>query len=175
MSAAVDQLHDNLGGDFCLAGLPEAAGTGSYWIRVDSEGTLPGSQRAARAGILASSPNREGAWRFLRCLMRSRGRNDFYNGIPANRAVFEQIVEHMLERQRPADGQKFSYPSFTEADAAELRRVVYGTDRMVRTDEALLRIIRSEAEAYYAGERTAEEAAAQTQRRAALYVAEQKG
>lgn len=175
LSAAVDQLHDNLGGDFCLAGLPEAVGTGSYWIRVDSEGERPGSQRAARAGILASSPNREGAWRFLRCLMRSRGRNDFYNGIPANRAVFEQIVEHMLERQRPAAGQNLSYPGFSAADAAELRRVVYGTDRMVRTDEALLRIIRSEAEAYYAGERTAEEAAAQTQRRAALYVAEQKG
>lgn len=179
LSAAVSQLHDTLGGDFCLAGLPEAAGTGSYWIRVGANEDLPGTQRAARLGILASSPNKEGAWRFLRCLMQSTGRNDFYNGIPANRAVFEAVVDHMVDRQRPADyanpGQNASYPTFTEADAAELRRVVYGTDRMVRTDEALLNLIRSEAEACLAGQKTAEEAAAQTQSRVRIYAAEHMG
>lgn len=177
LSSAVEQLHDYLGGDFYLAGLPEATGTGSYWLRVGSGDELPGNQRAARVGILAASPNREGAWRFLRCLMRSTGREDFYNGIPANRAVFERITEHMVDREYSVDyanpGQNVSYPAFSQADAAELRRVVYGTDRMVRTDEALLGLIRSEVEAYFTGQKTAEEAASAAQRRVMIFVAEQ--
>ena len=44
---------------------------------------------------------------------------------------------------------------------------------MVRTDERLLNLIREEAEAYFAGRKTAEEAAAAVQKRASLYVSEQ--
>lgn len=50
--------------------------------------------------------------------------------------------------------------------------LVYGTTRLVHTDDALLSVIRSEANAFLSGQKSAQDAASQTQSRMKLYLAE---
>ena len=49
---------------------------------------------------------------------------------------------------------------------------MYNTTKLVRTDESLINVIRSEASAYLAGQKSAEAAASQIQNRITIYLAE---
>ena len=64
---------------------------------------------------------------------------------------------------------------FNADDAQRLREQVYGTTKLIRTDEQILQVIQSEINAYLDGQKTAEEAAKQIQSRLSLYLAEQYG
>ena len=91
------------------------------------------------------------------------------NGIPVLKDSFESALEASL-----SDQSVRGYDNFNAEDAARLRALVYGTDKLVRCDEALLDILKVEARAYFAGQISLDEAASRTQSRASLYLAEQR-
>jgi hypothetical protein len=62
---------------------------------------------------------------------------------------------------------------FSTADGEALKQLVYSTTKMVSNDDTLITLIASEANAYLAGGKTAEDAAAQIQSRVSIYLAEQ--
>ena len=65
------------------------------------------------------------------------------------------------------------YDNFSQTDAQRLRDLVYATDKLVRCDETLLDMIKSNARAYFDGQISLDEAADRIQSSARLYVAEQ--
>ena len=91
------------------------------------------------------------------------------NGIAVLKDSFESALEASL-----SDQSVRGYDNFNAEDAARLRALVYETDKLVRCDEALLGILKTEARAYFAGQISLDEAASRTQSRASLYLAEQR-
>lgn len=157
---------------FVAAGFPDTEGTGSYFIPMSRETerfnvSLSTWGKNANAGILASSPNKEAAWRFVRCLMLS-GDTDKTDGIPPLKASFEAVLESSIDYE---DGNSES-SSFSPEDAQMLRQQVYGDSKLAHLDPALLDILDREFTAFLEGGSTAQDCAGQIQSRVSLYLAE---
>lgn len=161
--------------DYAVAGFPSTEGTGSYLLKL---GSSAGESRSTvgqntRIGIMASSKHQDGAWRFVRTLMTSESEEDqaISFGIPVFRERFERAITSTLSN----NGEFQGLAMFNADDAQRLREQVYGTTKLIRTDEQILQVIQSEINAYLDGQKTAEEAAKQIQSRLSLYLAEQYG
>ena len=157
--------------DYVITGFPETAGTGSYFLKL---GLSPSAMRRTmgsntRVGILASGQNQDGAWRFVKTLMLNP-QGSISDGISVFRDEFEREVDAAVTNTRDV---RFDIDNFNDDDAARLREQVYGTTKLVHADEGLLQVIRSEANAFFAGQKSAEEATRQIQSRLSIYVAEQ--
>jgi hypothetical protein len=96
-------------------------------------------------------------------------------GIPVLRATFEKALACSLETRSGRSEAFGGYEYFTEGDAERLRELVYGTKKLAHDDAPLLEILNTEAQLYFEGAKTLDEAAASIQSRAGLYVAEQYG
>lgn len=156
--------HHLLQGDYVIAGFPDAAGTGSYF-------THETSGRRTTLGIMASGQNRDGAWRFLRTFMQGETEPLLFSGIPVFRESFEQALDTTVRRQQTEDPEL----GFTSEDADCLRDVVYHTDKLVCTDDAVLTTLRSALTAFLSGKTDAPETARQIHSRMSIYMAEQCG
>lgn len=161
--------------DYAVAGFPSTEGTGSYLLKL---GSSAGESRSTvgqntRIGIMASSKHQDGAWRFVRTLMTRESEEDqaISFGIPVFRERFERAITSTLSN----NGEFQGLAMFNADDAQRLREQVYGTTKLIRTDEQILQVIQSEINAYLDGQKTAEEAAKQIQSRLSLYLAEQYG
>ena len=158
--------------DYVITGFPETEGTGSYFLKL---GVTPSAMRRTmgsntRIGILASGQKQDGAWRFVKALMLN-GEGSIGDGISVFKARFEREADAAVT---DAHDPRFDIDEYNADDAARLKEQVYGTTKLVHADEALLQILRSEADAFLGGQKTAEEAARQIQSRVSLYLAEQK-
>ena len=175
----------NMKGDYLTVGFPDAQGGGSYFLKLGKPG-ISGSNghladeldmytmgSATSLGILASSHNRDGAWRFLKTFIYGEESPSLRTGIPVLKEDFEQAVQFELERDMSQEDLPFEY--FTEADAQVLRNIVYGTDKVVCTEQAVIDIIMRAITPYLEGKGTAEEAAQQIQSRMSIYMSEQYG
>lgn len=160
-------LHEWVKGDYALPGFPGSRASGSYFMRPD-EGESSSSENAS-LGILASGPNRDGAWRFLRTFMQGEEEPYISYGIPLRRDTFEKALANEAARERDPG---LDYASFNEADAEALRQLVENSRGMVTTDEAVITTITTAVSGYLDGQTTAEEAARQIQSRLSLYMAE---
>ena len=159
-------------GDYVVAGFPETEGSGSYFLRLGSPiNELTRSMGGnTRLGIMASGHNKDGAWRVVRMLMTHSDGYGIDGGIPVYKDSFEKAVDlDVTDREDP----RFGIAYYNADDAAHIREQVYGTEKLARYDEQVFAVIRSEAEAYFAGQKTAEEAAGQIQSRLSIYLAEQ--
>lgn len=154
--------------DYVFCGFPGASGSGHYYARVGQNlGAWisdPGS--SVSMGIMERSPHKDAAWRFLKILL-------LYNegsGFP--------VLADRLEAQLAAavtEEELQGYPIFSTADVDMLRDLVYATDKTVREDQQLLDLIYGVITDYLAGRYTAEEAVANLQSRASIYLSEQYG
>lgn len=159
--------------DYAVAGFPSTEGTGSYLLKL---GSSAGESRSTvgqntRIGIMASSKHQEGAWRFVRTLMMSESEEDqsISFGIPASRERFERVIDSSLSN----NGEFQGLAMFNADDAQRLREQVYGTTKLIHTDEQILLVMQSEINAFLDGQKSAEEAAKQIRSRLSLYLAEQ--
>ncbi len=151
-----DQIRSCSDGDYALPGLPGSRKTGSYFKRLalggwESQGTN------ASIGILASGPNRDGAWRFLRTFIQGEAEPELREGIPLLKKSFEKALKNS---------------DLTETDAEALRQLVQNSRGMVVTDEAVLTVLTTAMQSVLNGQSTAEAVAAQVQSRLSLYMAE---
>lgn len=167
-------LRYALADDYAIAGFPDAAGSGSYFVKLDHplnmERTSLGSTMSM--GIMASGKHHDGAWRFLRTLILSDDGSDISTGIPALKKSFENAVEKAVTN---SENDLNNMDFFNESDAQALLKQVYGTDKAVSSDETLLSMIRAETTRFFEGQISAQEATQQIQSRVTLYLAEQCG
>lgn len=172
-------------GDYITTGFPDAEETGSYFMKLGKPGII-GSEghlsdeldmytfgSATSLGIMASCDNRDGAWRFLRTFICGEEEPALIKGIPVLKENFELAIECELSRDRSQEN--LPYESFNQEDAALLRELVYNTNKIVCSDDAVMDIMAAAITAYLGGKGTAEDAAQQIQSRISIYMAEQYG
>ena len=168
-----------------VLGFPGSTGTGSYFMKLlpadglGHTGQLPLGDGFIRTqgcntslGILASSENKDGAWRFVKTFIQGEEEPYLSDGIPVLRASFERAIENSMNRKQ---SNVSDYESFNERDAAVIRQLVYGTDRLVIRDDAVIDILKTEISAFLAGKSSAEETARLIQSRLSLYMGERYG
>ena len=168
-----------------VLGFPGSGGSGAYFMKLlpaDGMGHI-GQLRLGDGflwtggcntslGVMASSVNKDGAWRFVKTFMLGETEPTLDDGIPVLRASFEQAVENNM---RQPQSNVSDYASFNEKDAAVMRELVYGTDRMVIRDEAVIDTLQTELRAFLAGKESAEEAAGLLQNKLSIYMSEHYG
>lgn len=117
--------------------------------------------------IMASSENKDAAWQFIRLLLMPQIQENeitlFCN--PVMESSFDAVLEGYIENENM---------DFTRQDAEWLKNIVLNTDKMAQGG-AVKDIIFEEAEKFFAGDKTADEAAASIQSRASIYISEQYG
>ena len=156
--------------DYVYCGFPGTSGSGCYFIQL---GTGPDQFRttagaATRLGIMAFSQHPDGAWQLIRLLLTNAAEGDIMNGIPVLKSSFEAALQASISDQIVQ-----GFDNFNADDAQRLRELVYATDKLVRCDETLLDMIKTNARAYFGGQISLDEAADRIQSSARLYVAEQ--
>lgn len=169
--------------EYIPVGFPNSAGTGSYFMRlgtaraVSSTGYLSGnmftSGSSTSLGIMASSKNPDGAWRFIRTFMLGENEPSLIKGVPVLKESFERAIEHELSRDRSQEALPFE--PFNQSDAAAFRQLVYNTDKVVLTDDVVVDVLTATINSYLGGKSTEEETAQQIQSRISIYLAEQFG
>lgn len=168
-----------------VLGFPSSMGTGSYFMKLLpadgmghhgelhlSNGVVITQGCNTSLGIMASSPNRDDAWRFVKTFMQGESEPYLSEGIPVFRASFEQAVENSMQREQ---SNVNDYESFNDQDAAVIRELVYGTEGLVLRDDAIISTLQKEINAFLGGRISAEETARLIQSKMSIYMAEQYG
>ncbi len=118
--------------------------------------------------VSAGSQNKEGAWDFIDyCLSSPLGASQ--RQISTLNATLEQQLKLL------ASGKAERAGDVTPADAEQFRALLESTHAVAGEHPELLAILREEAQRFYAGQVTAQEAASASQSRAAIYMAEKYG
>lgn len=168
-----------------VLGFPGSSGTGTYFMKLlPADGMGHTGQLAlgdgflwtggcnTSLGVMASSENKDGAWRFVKTFIQGETEPTLNDGIPVLRASFEQAVANSMQRQQ---SNVSDYESFNERDAAVMRELVYGTDRLVIRDDMVIDTLKTEINAFLAGKESAEETARLIQSKLSLYMSEHYG
>lgn len=120
------------------------------------------------AAISARSRNKEGAWQFIEYIQSYK--SDFYVGFPARESWFMERTQNLM----PGSFDMAKEMECSQEDVDNLLDIIaeaeYGTGR----EEEVADIVLEEAQAYFAGQRTAQEVAAIIQDRVKLYIDEFK-
>ena len=158
------------GNDYSFVGFPCAGGNGSAFM-LDLHFAV-----SARSGEV------EGCLEFIRWALSEEGQAPELMGtmgpvsrraLSPVRSILEAEVEDLLE-----NGVQSKYEPgliFEEAEAEKFWRLLEGTCELYGTDPALYEIIDEEAAVFFAGDRSAEEAARLIQDRASTYLSELYG
>ena len=175
-----DKSRATAGGEYAVVGFPNADETGCYFMRygaptamgvgsyiTDSMMTLGAN---TSLGIMAASPNVDGAWRFIKTYMSGAEDVDLQYGIPALKVSFERAVENELAKDPIYENRQLN-----AEDAELIRSIVYGTTKYVLNSPEVMDTMRSILNAYLGGQYTEDAAAAQLQSRLSIYLAEKYG
>ena len=168
-----------------VLGFPGSGGSGSYFMKLlpaDGMGHIGQLQLGdgflwtggcnTSLGVMASGENKDGAWRFVKTFISGETAPTLDDGIPVLRESFERAVEN--NTLRPQSNVN-DYASFNEKDAAVMRELVYGTDRMVIRDAVVIDTLKAEITAFLAGKESAGEAAGLLQSKLSIYMSEHYG
>ena len=117
-------------------------------------------------GIMEASQHKDAAWCFLKILLQQNNGT----GIPVLTARLDKQLNALV-----TDEEVRGYKSFTAEDADKLRELAYAADKTVCEDPQLLELVSGVIQDFLAGRYSAEEAAANLQSRASIYIAEQYG
>jgi ABC-type glycerol-3-phosphate transport system substrate-binding protein len=144
--------------------------------------------------ILSDAKNPDGAWEFVKGFMQFRGLVDTQTTTYSNHylPIWQQHLDDLAadaldapyyidyttgekvyrENATYLNGQVVPLPNNTPEDNAKVIELINGVTRVNRNDKKLLRIIREDADAYFRGQKSAEDAAAMIQNRVSTYLAE---
>lgn len=173
------------GGDAAFAGYPSEGGSG---VRFGVEGGI---------AMMESCRDKGGAWSFMRQMLLAEG-DRFTFGFPVNRANFEKSAQESMEITylKDENGDPIVGPDGepmmegtayvfldtqavmlsppTQEDYDEVMALYERADSIAGRDKNIWNIVQDGAGAYFAGDRTADEAAQAIQSRVELYLNEQK-
>ncbi len=174
---------------FTLIGFPTAEGVGSLFEV--SEGAY---------AITRDCKDSQLAWEFIRSALSKEAQLESNSyGFPTNRAAFDTRLEEAMTPQYEkdadgnykldengerierslggfgfGDGTMYQYYALTQPMADKLLEAIEHTTRTTSTNDEILKIVTEQAEAFFAGDKTAEEVAKLIQSKANIYVNEQR-
>lgn len=136
----------------------------------------------------SKSENKEGAWEFLRYFLSYEYQKDTY-GFPTNLKRYEELKQEAMQKPYYVDenGEKVEYdmtyyvgeteiiiPPMTEKEIQKVEDFLFSLNQSSVYNEELLNIIKEEAEAYFAEQKSAEEVSKVIQSRVKIYVNENR-
>lgn len=173
--------------DITYIGFPNAAGKNGSAIN--------GMEQYA---MTPSCRSKEAAWEFLRGFLTEEYQLEGYY-YPTNKAAFERLISeateikyetddygHILldengEKKRLVIGMMYDgtttseiYSGMSEERAQAIKELIASADTAAELDSSLIDIVISGAQAYFAGQKTVDEAAKLIQSKATIYVNEQR-
>lgn len=179
----VGDCYGQLGGDpsqFTFIGFPT------------SDGSL-GSAFSLDSGLAISSKcaDKDGAWSFLRVFLTEDYQTNNVWSLPTNKAVLQKQFKDAMTPSYTTDenGKQVEEPKYTYTDptgqnvdvyamdqavADKLQYIIDNTVHTTNYDQNIYDIVTDECAAFFAGQKTAEDAAKNIQSRVSLYVNEQR-
>lgn len=149
-------------------------------------------------GMSVNCKNKEAAWQFLRTFLTADFQKDLY-GLPSNTHAFDTMLkaimkpEYLTDAEGNAvlddngekiqvsrgnigmsDGSTFRIYAMTQEQADKLVQLINSADRTADYDTGIFDIVNEQAQAYFAGQKSAAEVAKLIQSRANLFVNEQR-
>lgn len=192
MQASVVTLNDYssdslFGTDVTYIGFPNSTGEpGSVLTGVDS------------LAMSSTCADKDAAWQFLRTFLTKDYQLNLYC-LPTNIAAFNELMDEAKvieyekddngnykldangERIRRVIGQMYDgtnyteiYSGITEERAAAIEELATTTTKLLNYDRSILDIVTEQAQAYFAGQKSADEVAKLVQSKANIYVNEQR-
>lgn len=171
-------VNGYFGGDFVYIGFPTESGMGSY---VNANNCY---------AISSKSRNTEGAWEFLRYyLTEDYQSGDSFWGLPTRKGLFDKKVQEAQDRPYYMDenGEKQEYDEYFYMNGEEIMldplskeqvdetvNFILSVDKCYYYNESILNIINEEMEAFFTGQKSAQEVAKIIQNRAQVYVDENR-
>lgn len=175
-ASEISLLNAIFGGNAQFVGFPANSGNGV------------GIRPWAQLGMSSSSVNKNGVWEFFKFLLSDPVQLNagIFGGLPSVSSCYTKMqsnmISHAIEKVPSAYGVSLEGPVHflgIEVNKTEMTQtmntLIDRADCIMSYETAILDIILLCAEPYFAGEKTAEEAAAATQSRASIYLAEQYG
>ncbi len=141
-------------------------------------------------GIRSTGENIEAAWSFARTLLAPETQDLIAKTVNADIPLRMDSIQKMMEEKQKDDQAHYAVPSdipfpptpeqtayfsrgLTKQECDDFMALILASDTMFRYDGAVYSIVAEEADYFYNGMRTAEEAAALIQSRVQTYLAEQ--
>ena len=182
------QMYEAIfGGEATFIGFPTSEGTGNM-MNFDDSGYA----------ICAKSRNKDAAWQFLRTLMTADYQEQYGYGLPTNRVAFEKKLKEAMTPEYMRDengnfildenGEKIEVSkgswgwgdltveikALTQAQADKIMELVNTTTKVQNYDEELMQMITNESEAFFAGQKSAEDVGRLLQSKMTIYINEQR-
>ena len=187
----ITRTEAEFGGNITYIGFPTASGVGSY-LNVSSGYAMS-----------ANCADKDAAWQFLRGFMTEKGLDTqgYYWGFPANRSLLEKQLKEAMTieyekdengnyRLDPDTGERIPiarggfwtdgmdepkpYYSLTQEQADKVMEVINTATKLYSQNTAVLDIITEQTDAFFAGQKTAEEVGKLVQGKMNIYVNEQR-
>ena len=157
----IDYYVNNIfGEEISYIGFPMEDGSGSY-IRAEEA-----------YAISAHSDHIEGAWEFLRYYLTEDYQSDLRFGLPVQKKVFLENSRSALNGSRndSNDTESAAPEAMTEKQLEKLVTFLLSVNRRYVESEEIMDIVSEETEAFFAGDKTAEETANVIQNRVQVYL-----
>lgn len=154
----VSTISSNYGGDYAYVGAPGGMSNGSMF-----------SPDLCFA-ISGASEHKDAAWQLVRSCLSEEHQSALSGGFPASAQALDAMIDDAV-----ANGvhyYEYEY-ELDKADAAKLRGLISETQTAQDAYPAVLNIMAEDAAQFFAGQITAEQAAAYTQNRVSIWLAEQ--
>ncbi|MCX4344403.1 MAG: extracellular solute-binding protein [Kineothrix sp.] len=152
------------------------------------------SNAGSTMGINAKSPNKDGAWQFVRRSLTKEAQEGSSRGGDYGFPIMKSALEKQFEKDmtedyyEDVDGTKkrsektsWGYDNFSvrifaakDYEVETVRKLIEGTDQMYQYDEKIMEIITEESNAYFEGQKSAKETADVIQNRIQVYVNENR-
>ena len=163
-----------MGGEVSYIGFPTESGKGSY---------LSANERYA---ISSKSSFIDGAWEFLRYYLTDEYQSELTWNLPVQKERFLELAQEATRKPHYTDeetGEEVEYDYTTwmggeeviidplsQEQLDELLDFIYTVDTAYSTNDEIMNIVSEDIEAYFSGQKSAEEVAAVIQNRAQLYI-----
>ncbi len=178
------QMYEAMfGGHLAFKGFPSAEGSGNVITPTGSS-----------LSISATCKDTDAAWRFVRAMLVEdyySNENHYIYGYPINQAAFDAAVAKAMEKQYETDpetGEKVEVSTggwgwddfyievyaMDEEQEAQLRELIGSVDRCYSYDQNIMDLVTEESADFFAGAKTAEQAASLIQDRVSTYVNERR-
>lgn len=125
-----------------------------------------------RIGISSTGEHKDGAWAFARIFLEAK-LQESGGFFPLRKASFDKIVQAAVKGQSMWAGQLY-YGKIQDEDIALAREVLNTAAYSLDNTDGLTDLILSSAAAYFAGDKAAQEVAADIQQKATIYVNEHR-
>ena len=167
------------GGEVTFKGFPTSNGTGSVFS-VDTS-----------IAMSSKCSDKEGAWQFMRMLLTEEYQEKYYSwNFPTNKKCFDKKVTEAMTPETYTDenGKEVEVPknswgwggtpvetfALSQEEADQIMELINSVKSTMSYDENLLEIVKEGAAAFFAGQKTAADAANVIQSRVSIYVNEQR-